>query len=60
MKRFEITERGAFVGGVELEVGAVVEHDELPVTLVGKAREVKREQQLEVATPRKPGRPSKQ
>lgn len=55
MKEFEITEKGVFVDGVELEVGARVKHDSLPVTLVNKAVEV---ESVEVEAPRR-GRPPK-
>lgn len=58
MKEFEITQKGVFVGGRELEVGARVKHEELPPTLVNKAVEVESELVLEVATPRR-GRPPK-
>lgn len=61
MKEFEITQRGVFVGGVELEIGARVKHEELPATLVNKAVEIESagEKTLEVATPRR-GRPPKE
>lgn len=61
MKEFQITQRGVFVGGAELEVGARVKHDELPPTLVNKAVEVEsvEEKTLEIATPRR-GRPPKE
>lgn len=55
MKDFEITEKGVFVGGVELEVGARVKHESMPVTLVNKAVEV---ESVEVEAPRR-GRPPK-
>lgn len=55
MKEFEITEKGVFVGGVELEVGARVKHESMPVTLVNKAVEV---ESVEVEAPRR-GRPPK-
>lgn len=60
MKEFEITERGVFVCGVELEIGARVQHESMPVTLVNKAVEVEsaEEKTLEIATPRR-GRPPK-
>lgn len=58
MKEFEITQRGVFVDGLELGVGARVKHEELPPTLVNKAVEVESEKVLEVATPRR-GRPPK-
>ena len=59
MKEFEITQKGVFVDGRELEVGARVKHEELPPTLVNKAVEVESsELVLEVATPRR-GRPPK-
>jgi hypothetical protein len=61
MKEFEITEKGVFVDGVELEIGARVKYESLPVTLVNKAVEVEsaEEKTLEVATPRR-GRPPKE
>lgn len=61
MKEFEITERGVFVDGAELEIGARVQHESMPVTLVNKAVEVEsaEEKTLEVATPRR-GRPPKE
>lgn len=55
MKEFEITEKGVFVDGVELEVGARVKHESMPVTLVNKAIEV---ESVEVEAPRR-GRPPK-
>jgi len=55
MKEFEITERGVFVDGVELEIGARVKHESLPVTLVNKAVEV---ESAEIEAPRR-GRPPK-
>jgi hypothetical protein len=55
MKEFEITEKGVFVYGVELEVGARVKHESMPVTLVNKAIEV---ESVEVEAPRR-GRPPK-
>lgn len=55
MKEFEITQKGVFVEGVELEVGARVKHESLPVTLVNKAVEV---ESVEVEAPRR-GRPPK-
>lgn len=55
MKDFEITEKGVFVGGVELEVGTRVKHESLPVTLVNKAVEV---ESVEIEAPRR-GRPPK-
>lgn len=55
MKEFEITEKGVFVDGVELEVGARVKHESMPVTLVNKAVEV---ESVEVEAPRR-GRPPK-
>lgn len=55
MKEFEITEKGVFVDGVELEVGAHVKYESLPVTLVNKAVEV---ESVEVEAPRR-GRPPK-
>lgn len=60
MKEFEITEKGVFVGGLELEVGARVKHESMPAGLVNKAKEVEAvgEKTLEVATPRR-GRPPK-
>lgn len=60
MKEFEITEKGVFVDGVELEVGSRVKRESLPPTLVNKAVEVEsaEEKTLEVATPRR-GRPPK-
>lgn len=61
MKEFEITEKGVFVGGAELEVGTRVKHESLPAGLVNKAVEVESvaEKTLEVATPRR-GRPPKE
>jgi len=59
MKEFEITERGVFVDGAELEIGVRVKHESLPATLVNKAVEVESEKVLEVATPRR-GRPPKE
>lgn len=58
MKEFEITQKGVFVDGRELEVGARVKHEVMPATLVNKAVEVESELTLEVATPRR-GRPPK-
>lgn len=55
MKEFEITEKGVFVDVVELEVGARVKHESMPVTLVNKAVEV---ESVEVEAPRR-GRPPK-
>lgn len=55
MKEFEITEKGVFVDGVEIEVGARVKHESMPVTLVNKAAEV---ESAEVEAPRR-GRPPK-
>lgn len=55
MKEFEITEKGVFVDGVELEVGARVKHESMPVTLVNKAVDV---ESVEVEAPRR-GRPPK-
>lgn len=55
MKEFEITEKGVFVDGVELEVGTRVKHESMPVTLVNKAIEV---ESVEVEAPRR-GRPPK-
>lgn len=55
MKEFEITEKGVFIDGVELEVGARVKHESLPVTLVNKAVEI---ESVEVEAPRR-GRPPK-
>jgi hypothetical protein len=55
MKEFEITQHGVFVDGVELEVGARVKHESMPVTLVNKAVEV---ESVEVEAPRR-GRPPK-
>ena len=55
MKEFEITEKGVFSDGVELEVGARVKHESMPVTLVNKAVEV---ESVEVEAPRR-GRPPK-
>lgn len=61
LKDFQITERGVFVDGVELEIGAIVKCESLPATLVNKAVEVEQEKELvlEVATPRR-GRPPKE
>lgn len=55
MKEFEITEKGVFIDGVELEVGARVKHESMPVTLVNKAVEI---ESVEVEAPRR-GRPPK-
>lgn len=55
MKEFEITEKGVFVDGVELEVGTRVKYEAMPVTLVNKAVEV---DSVEVEAPRR-GRPPK-
>lgn len=55
MKEFEITEKGVFADGVELEVGARVKHESMPATLVNKAVEV---ETVEVEAPRR-GRPPK-
>jgi hypothetical protein len=55
MKEFEITEKGVFADGVELEVGARVKHETMPATLVNKAVEV---ESVEVEAPRR-GRPPK-
>lgn len=55
MKQFEITEKGVFIDGVELEIGTRVKHESLPVTLFNKAIEV---ESLEVEAPRR-GRPPK-
>lgn len=55
MKEFEITEKGVFVDGVELEIGARVRAEEMPITLVNKAVEV---ESVEVEAPRR-GRPPK-
>lgn len=55
MKEFQITQRGVFVGGAELEIGARVKHESMPVTLVNKAVEV---ESVEVEAPRR-GRPPK-
>lgn len=55
MKEFEITEKGVFIDGVELEVGARVKRESMPVTLVNKAVEV---ESVEVEAPRR-GRPAK-
>ena len=59
MKEFEITQRGVFVDGLELEVGARVKHESMPPTLVNKAVEIQSDKVLEVATPRR-GRPPKE
>lgn len=61
MKEFEITEKGVFSDGVELEVGTRVKHESMPAGLVNKAKEVESagEKTLEVATPRR-GRPPKE
>lgn len=61
MKEFEITEKGVFIDGVELEIGTRVKYESMPVTLVNKAKEVEAvgEKTLEVATPRR-GRPPKE
>lgn len=56
MREFQITEKGVFVDGVELEVGARVKHESLPVTLVNKAIEVESAEVVEA--PRR-GRPPK-
>lgn len=55
MKEFQITEKGVFVDGVELEVGSRVKYESMPVTLVNKAVEV---ESVEVEAPRR-GRPPK-
>jgi hypothetical protein len=55
MKEFQITEKGVFIEGVELEVGARVKYESMPVTLINKAVEV---ESVEVKTPRL-GRPPK-
>lgn len=55
MKEFEIKERGVFVDGIELEIGARVKHESLPATLVNKAVEV---ESAEIEAPRR-GRPPK-
>lgn len=55
MKEFEITEKGVFVEGVELEIGTRVKYETMPVTLVNKAIEV---ESVEVEAPRR-GRPPK-
>lgn len=55
MKEFDITEKGVFVDGVELEVGSRVKYESMPVTLVNKAVEV---ESVEVEAPRR-GRPPK-
>ena len=55
MKEFEITEKGVFVGGAELEVGTRVKHESLPAGLVNKAVEI---ESVEVEAPRR-GRPPK-
>lgn len=56
MKEFEITEKGVFVDGRELEIGARVKHESLPATLVNKAVEVESAEVVEA--PRR-GRPPK-
>lgn len=56
MKEFQITEKGAFVDGVELEIGSRVKHESMPVTLVNKAVEV---ESAEVVEQPKRGRPPK-
>lgn len=60
MKEFQITEHGVFVDGAELEIGARVQYESMPVTLVNKVVEVEspEEKTLEIATPRR-GRPPK-
>ena len=55
MKEFEITEKGVFIDGVELEIGTRVKYESMPVTLVNKAIEV---ESVEVEAPRR-GRPPK-
>lgn len=61
MKEFEITEKGVYVDGVALAIGARVRADVMPATLHNKAVEVEPEKELtlEVATPRR-GRPPKE
>lgn len=56
MKEFEITEKGVFVDGVELEIGARVKHESMPATLVNKAVEV---ESVEVVEAPRRGRPPK-
>ena len=56
MKEFEITEKGVFADGVELEIGARVKHESMPATLVNKAVEVESAEAVEA--PRR-GRPPK-
>ncbi len=56
MKEFQITEKGVFVDGVELEIGAMVRAEEMPVTLVNKCVEVESAEVVEA--PRR-GRPPK-
>lgn len=56
MKEFEITEKGVFAGGVELEIGARVKHESMPATLVNKAVEV---ESVEVVEAPRRGRPPK-
>lgn len=55
MKEFQITEKGVFADGVELEIGARVKYESMPVTLVNKCVEV---ESAEVEAPRR-GRPPK-
>ena len=59
MKEFEITEKGVYVDGVALAIGARVRAEVMPATLHNKAVEVSQELTLEVATPRR-GRPPKE
>lgn len=56
MKEFQITEKGVFVDGVELEIGARVKHESMPATLINKAVEVESAEVVEA--PRR-GRPPK-
>jgi len=59
MKEFVITQTGFFIDGKEQDVGSIHKFESMPAVLVGKAEEVIREKELEVATPRR-GRPPKE
>lgn len=58
MKEFVVTQVGFFIDGKEQDVGSIHRFESLPSILVGKAEEVIRDRELEVATPRR-GRPPK-
>jgi hypothetical protein len=53
MKEFVITQVGFFIDGKEQDVGSVHCFESMPSILVGKAEEVIRDKELEVATPRR-------